>query len=118
MAVTREELLKKISEKLGQSAAGGQQSGGRQKAQSTETSDDERARYKALAEKEYQRVQATKKRSGTYKAGERMREQIAKRDALAAADNEAKAFRKNAALAQKEYDDYVKSPEYQKNRRT
>ena len=116
MAVTREELLKKISEKLGQSAAGGQQSGGRQKAQSTETSDDERARYKALAEKEYQRVQATKKRSGTYKAGERMREQIAKRDALAAADNEAKAFRKNAALAQKEYDDYVNSQEFQKKK--
>ena len=116
MAVTREELLKKISEKLGQSAAGGQQSGGRQKAQSTETSDDERARYKALAEKEYQRVQATKKRSGTYKAGERMREQIAKRDALVAADNEAKAFRKTAALAQKEYDDYVNSQEFQKKK--
>ena len=116
MAVTREELLKKISEKLGQSAAGGQQSGGRQKAQSTEASDDERARYKALAEKEYQRVQATKKRSGTYKAGERMREQIAKRDALVAADNEAKAFRKTAALAQKEYDDYVNSQEFQKKK--
>lgn len=36
------------------------------------------------------------------------------RDALVALDNEAIGYRKNAALAQKEYDDYVTSPEYRK----
>lgn len=109
MAVTRDELLKMIGEKLGQSAGGGQQ-----RTQPTEKSDEERAKYKALADKEYQRVQSVKKLSGTYNPVERERAQMAQRDALVAADNETKAYRKNAALAQKEYDDYVTSPEYRK----
>ena len=109
MAVTRDELLRMIGEKLGQSAGGGQQ-----RTQPTEKSDEERAKYKALADKEYQRVQSVKKLSGTYNPVERERAQMAQRDALVAADNEAIGHRKNAALAQKEYDDYVKSPEYRK----
>ena len=112
MAVTRDELLRMIGEKLGQSTGGGQQ-----RAQPTEKSDEERAKYKALAEKEYQRVQSVKKLSGTYNPAERERAQMAQRDALVAADNEAKAYRKNAALAQKEYDDYVNSQEFQQKKR-
>ena len=112
MAVTRDELLKMISEKLGQSAGGGQQ-----RTQPTEKPDEERAKYKALADKEYQRVQSVKKLSGTYNPVERERAQMAQRDALVAADNEAKAYRKNAALAQKEYDDYKNSQEFQQRKR-
>lgn len=108
MAVTRDELLRMIGEKLGQSTGGGQP---------TETSDEERAKYKALADKEYQRVQSVKKLSGTYNPVERERAQMAQRDALVAADNEAKAYRKNAALAQKEYDDYVNSQAFQQKKR-
>lgn len=112
MAVTRDELLKMISEKLGQSAGGGQQ-----RAQPAEKPDEERAKYKEKAEKEYQRVQSVKKLSGTYNPVERERAQMAQRDALVAADNEAKAYRKNAALAQKEYDDYKNSQEFQQRKR-
>lgn len=66
------------------------------------------------AEKEYQRVQFTKKLSGTYNPVERERAQMEYRDALVALDNEAIGHRRDAALAQKEYDDYVASPEYRK----
>lgn len=112
MAVTRDELLKMISEKLGQSTGGGQQ-----RTQPAEKSGEERAKYKEKAEKEYQRVQSVKKLSGTYNPVERERAQMAQRDALVAADNEAKAYRKNAALAQKEYDDYKNSQEFQQRKR-
>lgn len=66
------------------------------------------------AEKEYQRVQFAKKLSGTYNPVERERAQMEYRDALVALDNEAIGHRRDAALAQKEYDDYVTSPEYRK----
>lgn len=112
MAVTRDELLKMISEKLGQSTGGGQQ-----RTQPAEKSGEERAKYKEKAEKEYQRVQSVKKLSGTYNPVERERAQMAQRDALVAADNEAIGHRKNAALAQKEYDDYVNSQEFQQRKR-
>lgn len=112
MAVTRDELLKMISEKLGQSTDGGQQ-----RTQPAEKSGEERAKYKEKAEKEYQRVQSVKKLSGTYNPVERERAQMAQRDALVAADNEAIGHRKNAALAQKEYDDYVNSQEFQQRKR-
>lgn len=112
MAVTRDELLKMISEKLGQSTGGGQQ-----RTQPAEKSGEEQAKYKEKAEKEYQRVQSVKKLSGTYNPVEREREQMAQRDALVAADNEAIGHRKNAALAQKEYDDYVNSQEFQQRKR-
>ena len=112
MAVTRDELLKMISEKLGQSTGGGQQ-----RTQPAEESEEERAKYKEKAEKEYQRVQSVKKLSGTYNPVERERAQMAQRDALVAADNEAIGHRKNAALAQKEYDDYVNSQEFQQRKR-
>lgn len=112
MAVTRDELLKMISEKLGQSTGGGQQ-----RTQPAEEPGEERAKYKEKAEKEYQRVQSVKKLSGTYNPVERERAQMAQRDALVAADNEAIGHRKNAALAQKEYDDYVNSQEFQQRKR-
>lgn len=112
MAVTRDELLKMISEKLGQSTGGGQQ-----RTQPAEKSGEEQAKYKEKAEKEYQRVQSVKKLSGTYNPVERERAQMAQRDALVAADNEAIGHRKNAALAQKEYDDYVNSREFQQRKR-
>lgn len=112
MAVTRDELLKMISEKLGQSTGGGQQ-----RTQPVEKSGEEQAKYKEKAEKEYQRVQSVKKLSGTYNPVERERAQMAQRDALVAADNEAIGHRKNAALAQKEYDDYVNSQEFQQRKR-
>lgn len=112
MAVTRDELLKMISEKLGQSTGGGQQ-----RTQPAEKSGEEQAKYKEKAEKEYQRVQSVKKLSGTYNPGERERAQMAQRDALVAADNEAIGHRKNAALAQKEYDDYKNSQEFQQRKR-
>ena len=112
MAVTRDELLKMISEKLGQSTGGGQQ-----RTQPAEKSGEEQAKYKEKAEKEYQRVQSVKKLSGTYNPVERERAQMAQRDALVAADNEAIGHRKNAALAQKEYDDYVNSQEFQQRKR-
>lgn len=112
MAVTRDELLKMISEKLGQSTGGGQQ-----RTQPVEESGEEQAKYKEKAEKEYQRVQSVKKLSGTYNPVERERAQMAQRDALVAADNEAIGHRKNAALAQKEYDDYVNSQEFQQRKR-
>ena len=112
MAVTRDELLKMISEKLGQSTGGGQQ-----RTPPAEKSGEEQAKYKEKAEKEYQRVQSVKKLSGTYNPVERERAQMAQRDALVAADNEAIGHRKNAALAQKEYDDYVNSQEFQQRKR-
>lgn len=61
-------------------------------------------------------VQSVKKLSGTYNPVEREKLQREYRDALVALDNEAIGYRKNAALAQKEYDDYVNSQEFQQRK--
>lgn len=69
------------------------------------------------ANREYQRVQFVKKLSGTYNPVEREKAQREYRDNLVALDNEAIGYRKNVALAQKEYDDYVTSPEFQQKKK-
>ena len=78
------------------------------------TKDESWGKIREKANREYQRVQSVKKLSGTYNPVEREKSQREYRDALVALDNEAIGYRKNAALAQKEYDDYVTSPEYRK----
>lgn len=81
------------------------------------TKDESREKIREKANREYQRVQFVKKLSGTYNPVEREKSQREYRDALVALDNEAIGYRKNAALAQKEYDDYVNSQEFQQRKR-
>lgn len=81
------------------------------------TKDESREKIREKANREYQRVQSVKKLSGTYNPVEREKLQREYRDALVALDNEAIGYRKNAALAQKEYDDYVNSQEFQQRKR-
>ena len=81
------------------------------------TKDESREKIREKANREYQRVQSVKKLSGTYNPVEREKLQREYRDALVALDNEAIGHRKNAALAQKEYDDYVNSQEFQQRKR-
>lgn len=81
------------------------------------TKDESREKIREKANREYQRVQSVKKLSGTYNPVEREKLQREYRDALVAIDNEAIGHRKNAALAQKEYDDYVNSQEFQQRKR-
>lgn len=80
------------------------------------TKDESREKIREKANREYQRVQSVKKLSGTYNPVEREKSQREYRDALVALDNEAIGYRKNAALAQKEYDDYVNSQEFQQRK--
>lgn len=80
------------------------------------TKDESREKIREKANREYQRVQSVKKLSGTYNPVEREKTQREYRDALVALDNEAIGYRKNAALAQKEYDDYVNSQEFQQRK--
>lgn len=80
------------------------------------TKDESWGKIREKANKEYQRVQSVKKLSGTYNPVEREKSQREYRDALVALDNEAIGYRKNAALAQKEYDDYVNSQEFQQRK--
>lgn len=81
------------------------------------TKDESREKIREKANREYQRVQSVKKLSGTYNPVEREKLQREYRDSLVALDNEAIGHRKNAALAQKEYDDYVNSQEFQQRKR-
>lgn len=81
------------------------------------TKDESWGKIREKANREYQRVQSVKKLSGTYNPVEREKLQREYRDALVALDNEAIGYRKNAALAQKEYDDYVNSQEFQQRKR-
>lgn len=81
------------------------------------TKDESWGKIREKANREYQRVQSVKKLSGTYNPVEREKSQREYRDALVALDNEAIGYRKNAALAQKEYDDYVNSQEFQQRKR-
>ena len=81
------------------------------------TRDESWGKIREKANREYQRVQSVKKLSGTYNPVEREKLQREYRDALVALDNEAIGYRKNAALAQKEYDDYVNSQEFQQRKR-
>lgn len=81
------------------------------------TKDESWGKIREKANREYQRVQSVKKLSGTYNPVEREKSQREYRDALVALDNEAIGHRKNAALAQKEYDDYVNSQEFQQRKR-
>ena len=81
------------------------------------TKDESREKIREKANREYQRVQSVKKLSGTYNPVEREKSQREYRDSLVALDNEAIGHRKNAALAQKEYDDYVNSQEFQQRKR-
>lgn len=80
------------------------------------TKDESWGKIREKANREYQRVQSVKKLSGTYNPVEREKLQREYRDALVALDNEAIGYRKNAALAQKEYDDYVNSQEFQQRK--
>lgn len=80
------------------------------------TKDESWGKIREKANREYQRVQSVKKLSGTYNPVEREKSQREYRDALVALDNEAIGYRKNAALAQKEYDDYVNSQEFQQRK--
>lgn len=80
------------------------------------TKDESWGKIRDKANREYQRVQSVKKLSGTYNPVEREKSQREYRDALVALDNEAIGYRKNAALAQKEYDDYVNSQEFQQRK--
>lgn len=81
------------------------------------TKDESREKIREKANREYQRVQSVKKLSGTYNPVEREKAQREYRDELVALDNEAIGYRKNVALAQKEYDDYVTSPEFQQKKK-
>lgn len=81
------------------------------------TKDESREKIREKANREYQRVQFVKKLSGTYNPVEREKAQREYRDNLVALDNEAIGYRKNVALAQKEYDDYVTSPEFQQKKK-
>ena len=81
------------------------------------TKDESREKIREKANKEYQRVQFVKKLSGTYNPVEQEKKQREYRDELVALDNEAIGYRKNVALAQKEYDDYVTSPEFQQKKK-
>ena len=81
------------------------------------TKDESREKIREKANREYQRVQFVKKLSGTYNPVEQEKKQREYRDELVTLDNEAIGYRKNVALAQKEYDDYVTSPEFQQKRK-
>lgn len=81
------------------------------------TKDESREKIREKANREYQRVQSVKKLSGTYNPVEQEKKQREYRDNLVALDNEAIGYRKNVALAQKEYDDYVTSPEFQQKKK-
>lgn len=89
--------------------------------------DELREKIREKADREYQRVQFVRGLSGTYSPAEREKAQREYRDALAARDAEAIRARKAAAsafasyedaavAAQKEYDDYVNSQEFQQKK--
>lgn len=90
--------------------------------------DELREKIREKADREYQRVQFVRGLSGTYSPAEREKAQREYRDALAARDAEAIRARKAAAsafasyedaavAAQKEYDDYVNSQEFQQKKK-